>query len=274
MHPMKLKRVIVRGGGDLASGVVACLHRDGWRVIVAELAQPLVVRRKVAFAEAVYEGRVQVEEISARLANEPSDLEQILIDGDVAVLIDPDLKIVQDLAVSAIVDCRMLKEKYAEDNPPSIPLIGLGPGFIGGGNCLAVIETNRGKNLGKAIYQGKPEADTGKPALVNGFSLERVIYAPVDGRFDPLLEIGDIVQADQAIGKMNGELIKSKISGVIRGLIKEGIDIPKGTKVADIDPRSKKETCYKISDKAIIIGRSVCDVLNRHFNNAWSKDEN
>lgn len=263
---MKIKRVLIRGGGDLASGVAACLHRDGWQVIVAELAQPLVVRRKVAFAEAVYEGTVQVEEISARLASEPLEVEKILESGKVAVCVDPDLEIIDSLPVFAIVDGRMLKRHSDLGNPSSIPVIGLGPGFVGGENCHAVIETNRGENLGKAIYNGEPERDTGKPAPVHGYSLERVVYTPDAGMFKACLEIGDAVQEGQVLGKIGDNVIVSKISGVVRGLIREGITLPKWTKVADIDPRGKKEACYKISDKAIIIGCSVRDVLNDLFN--------
>ena len=258
---MKNIRVLVRGGGDLASGVVACLHRAGWQVLVCELPAPLVVRRKVAFAEAVYEGKMQVEGIDAQLAHSYADVEPILESGRVAVLVDPELTVLESLRFKAVVDARLLKRDLLDDNPKDLAIIGLGPGFEAGENCKVAIETNRGPNLGQILWEGKPEADTGKPAAVNGYSLERVLYAPAEGIVKHYCAICDVVEAGQLLAEVGGLEVKAKIAGVVRGLIREGIRVKKGIKIADIDPRMDSKSCYKISDKAIIIGCSVLEAM-------------
>lgn len=262
---MSKKRVLIRGGGDLASGVVACLHRSGWQVVVCELPQPLAVRREVAFCEAVYEGEKVVEGISARLVTEHSAIEIVLHDGDVAVLVDPDLKSLEEIPFFALVDSRILKKERIDDNPQTVPVIGLGPGFEAGVNCLVAVETNRGPRLGKAIWQGKPEADTGRPATVLGAAYERVCYAPCAGEVLHDAKIGDKVKKGDVIARVGDQHIAAKIDGVIRGLIRENVVVKQGIKIADIDPRNDKELCYKISDKAIIIGQTVTQVLEALF---------
>lgn len=258
---MPKKRVLVRGGGDLASGVVACLHRSGWQVVVCELPQPLAVRREVAFCEAVYEGEKVVQGISARLVTEHSGIETVLYNGEIAVLVDSELKVLEDMTFFALVDSRILKSDKVKDNPETLPVIGLGPGFETGVNCLVAIETNRGPQLGKAIWQGKPEADTGRPATVMGVDYERVCYAPCAGEVQPFAKIGDRVKKGGVIARVGNQKIVAKIDGVIRGLIRDGIEVKQGIKIADIDPRNDRELCYKISDKAIIIGQTVTQVL-------------
>lgn len=264
---MSNKRVLVRGGGDLASGVVACLLRAGWQVLVCELPEPLAVRRKVAFCEAVYEGEVVIEGIRARFVEDRLRIEDTWEEGAVAVLVDPFLKILQDMTFLALVDARILKLNMIEDNPSTIHVIGLGPGFEAGVNCLVAIETNRGPNLGKAIWQGKPEADTGRPAMVNGIDYERVCYAPCSGYVSHKAQICDMVKKGELIAKVGDQPVVARIDGVLRGLIREKVWVKQGIKIADIDPRGEKELCYKISDKAIIIGYSVSQVLETIYSN-------
>lgn len=258
---MKLRRVLVRGGGDLASGVVACLHRAGWQVVVAELAQPLVVRRKVAFASAVYEGSARVEEIVAQHIKQVDNLKNHDFEKSIPVIVDPDLIVLNGITFIAIIDARMLKSRFYDDNPRHYPLIGLGPSFEAGLNCDVVIETNRGANLGKVIWKGKPEEATGEPAKVNGISYDRVLYAPVAGVVKQWVAISESVDKDQLVATVGDVGVYTKIKGVVRGLIQDGIHIPKGTKIADIDPRNEIERCFKISDKAIIIGLSTLKAL-------------
>ena len=188
---MDKKIILVRGGGDLASGVAVCLHEAGYSVVITELAQPLVVRRKVSFAEAVYEGSCSVEGITGRKADSVTRALDFLAAGEIAVLVDPDCECLGSLAPIVIVDGRMLKREVANEFGEKWRVIGLGPGFTAGVNCWVAIETNRGPNLGKIFHEGSPDPDTGLPAIVMGFSRERVIYAHREGHFKALVDIGD-----------------------------------------------------------------------------------
>ncbi len=256
-----LKTVLIRGGGDLASGVAAVLHRKGWRVLICELPAPLVVRRKVSFAEAIWEGSCKVEEIEAYQAGNVSEIEDIFARKAIAVFIDPEMKILDSLSFDAIIDGRMLK-RY-EENPlyRKIPLIGLGPGFVAGGNCDAVIETKRGPGLGQAIFTGSAEENTGIPGIVNGYGLERVLYAPAEGVLECYVEIGDKVAHGQPIGRVGSIEFHAPFDGVVRGLARAGLRLQKGIKVGDIDPRMDVSMCYTISDKALLIGKGVLTAL-------------
>lgn len=263
---MNLSRtVLIRGGGDLASGVAAVLHRKGWRVLICELPAPLVVRRKVSFAEAIWEGSCKVEGIEAFLAQNASEIEDIFSRKAIPVLIDPEMKILENMSFDAIVDGRMLK-RY-EENPlfGSVPVIGLGPGFIAGGNCDAVIETNRGSTLGQVIFTGSAQENTGIPGIVNGYGLERVLYAPDAGVLETYVEIGDKVAQGQPIGKVGNTIFCAPFNGVVRGLARGGLFLQKGIKVGDIDPRMDVSMCYTISDKALLIGEGVLKALESIF---------
>jgi len=260
-----LKIVLIRGGGDLASGVAAVLHRKGWRVLICELPAPLVVRRKVSFAEAVWEGSCKVEEIEAYLAGNVSEIKDIFARKAIPVLTDPEIKIMDSMNFNAIIDGRMLK-RY-EENPlfGKIPLIGLGPGFVAGGNCDAVIETNRGPGLGQAIFTGSAEENTGIPGIVNGYGLERVLYAPAEGILESYVKIGDKVSRGQPIGRVGNTEFHAPFDGVVRGLARAGMRLQKGIKVGDIDPRMDVSMCYTISDKALLIGEGVLTALESIF---------
>lgn len=256
------KRILIRGGGDLASGVAACLYRHGWQVVISELPEPLVVRRKVAFAEAVWDGSCQVEEISAVLVADLDELAIALEEDKIAVKIDPDGKLLDELRFDAVVDARMLKD--FQQNPwfGTIPVVGLGPGFEVGSNCDAVIETKRGKSLGKAIWEGRAEANTGIPGIVDGRGLERVLYAPAEGVLKTFVEIGDIVQTDTVLAEIGGVQIRAHFEGLVRGMARPGLRLKKGIKIGDIDPRLDVELSYRISDKALLIGEGVLTALN------------
>jgi xanthine dehydrogenase accessory factor len=261
METKKQKPVLIQGGGDLASGVAAVLFRHGWNVVITELENPLVVRRTVAFAEAVWEKEFKVEEIFAVLCETDEDVKCILKRGDVAVVIDPEAKITERLDFAALIDARMLKKYLPKTTPASLAVIGLGPGFVAGDNCLAVIETNRGENLGKIFYQGLAQADTGTPGEVEGHGLERVLYSSAVGFFKPLVEIGDWVEEGQVLAKIGDSEVLAPFDGIIRGMLREGIEIKKRTKVGDIDPRNDPGLAFAISDKALIIGEAVLEVI-------------
>ena len=258
---MENKIILIRGGGDLASGVAVCLHEAGYSVVITELAQPLVVRRQVSFAEAVYEGTCHVEGIIGRKVEGAAQALDALAAGEIAVLVDPECEQLESLQPWAIVDGRMLKHDAPVEYAGRWRVIGLGPGFTAGMNCWVAIETNRGANLGKILLEGSPEPDTGRPAEVMGYSIERVLYAHREGQFKTLVEIGDQVQAGQTVAKIDGEPVRSQISGILRGLLRDGLNVAAGVKVGDVDPTGDKAVCFTISDKARKVGGAVVETL-------------
>ena len=255
------KIVLLRGGGDLASGVGAVLHRNGWQVVISELPEPMVVRRSVAFAEAVWETRYIVEEIPSVLCRNDEDVESTIQAGNISVVVDADAKIAERFDFRAVVDARMLKRFKTNTFQENIPVIGLGPGFIAGANCLAVIETNRGENLGKIIWEGSAEQDTGIPGIVDGRGLERVLYSPCEGTIRTFVQIGDLVKLGQLLAEVGGKAIVAPFDGLMRGMLRDGLRVQEHTKVGDVDPRTDSNLANQISDKAITIGKSVLEVI-------------
>ncbi|MGV8050757.1 MAG: selenium-dependent molybdenum cofactor biosynthesis protein YqeB [Anaerolineaceae bacterium] len=253
--------ILIRGGGDIASGVAIQLFRAGFHVLISELASPLMVRRTVSFGQAVFDGTCQVEEIIGELAKTSFHAQAIMQDGRVAVLVDPDLKVSQELPVAAIVDARMIKRESDQLLNAAPIVVGLGPGFTVGKNCHAVIETKRGENLGRVYWQGSAEPDTGIPEPVNGFARERVLYSPADGILLSNWEIGDLIEPNVQIASVNGKPIFSSFRGVLRGMIQNGMAVKKGMKVGDLDPQCEIGKCYLVSDKALKIGDGVLKVL-------------
>jgi xanthine dehydrogenase accessory factor len=252
---------MVRGGGDLGSGVVLRLHRAGAAVLVTELAQPIFVRRMVSFGEAIYRGKIQVEEVSAVRVETPGSTGQVLDNQSVAVLIDPDANAIQWFKPQVVVDARLLKEKpeYGLDIAPLV--IGLGPGFVAGEDCHAVIETKRGPNLGRVYWHGPTEVDTKIPESVSGYIEERVLRAPCKGVVNGLAKIGDLVSKDQVIAHVGDEEIKANFNGVVRGLIADGILVERNMKIGDLDPRQDPSLCYLVSDKSLAIGGAVLEAV-------------
>nr|MBC7243745.1 EF2563 family selenium-dependent molybdenum hydroxylase system protein [Chloroflexota bacterium] len=253
--------VLIRGGGDLGTGVAYRLHRAGFKVIIAELAQPLVIRRTVAFASAVYEGRMAVEGVEARLTHDLAEIEEFLAQGIVPVIVDPEGELISTLQPDVIVDARMAKRNLGTTITQAPIVIGLGPGFIAGQDVHAVIETARGHNLGRVILQGSAEPDTHIPGLVQGYGRERVLWAPCAGTFHGLLRIGDQVEAGQTVAYVAEQPVLASISGVLRGLLHNGLSVHEGQKVGDIDPRGTVEHCFTISDKALAISGGVLEAI-------------
>lgn len=254
--------VLVRGGGDLATGVAICLHQGGYKVIVTELAQPLVVRRKVAFAEAVFEGRIEVNGVLGLLAENLNQIESIHDQNAVAVLVDPNLELLYQSTYLAIVDARMLKDSSRVASYEPTKVIGLGPGFEGGKNCYAAIETNRGEDLGKIYFKGKPQRDTGVPATVEGRGSERVLYSPVAGEVIPNVEIGAIVEEGQVLVMVGGIPVFAPFAGVVRGMLRTRLHVHEHTKIGDVDPGFETKRAFEMSDKAWSIGNAVLQVIS------------
>ena len=253
--------VVVKGGGDLATGVAHRLHRVGMKVIVTELAQPTVIRRAVAFASAVFEGEVTVEGVVARRVEDATQAQALLPEGIIPVLVDPNASVVRELKPSVVVDAIIAKRNTGTKITDAPIVVALGPGFTAGLDAHAVIETNRGHHLGRVILAGSAEPHTGVPGPTAGFTAERVLRAPCAGTFTGQRRIGAPVVAGETVASVAGEPVVANISGVIRGLLADGLWVKAGKKVGDVDPRGVREHCFTISDKARAIGGGVLEAI-------------
>jgi xanthine dehydrogenase accessory factor len=252
--------VIIRGGGDLATGVALRLIRSGLSVVVTEIAQPLAVRRTVAFAEAVYSGETSVEGFTAHFIKDPTDSFRILTalgKQQVPVLLDPECSAAKALHAAVVVDARMTKHAPEAIGYSPILYIGLGPGFEAGVNCQVVIETRRGPMLGRVYWNGGPDPDTGQPEG----DPQRVLRAPAEGEFITHAQIGNHLEAGQVIAEVAGETIAAPFPGVLRGLLHPGLMVARGLKVGDVDPRDDPRVCQFVSDKALSIGGGVLEAI-------------
>jgi xanthine dehydrogenase accessory factor len=259
---------IIRGGGDLASGVAIRLHRAGLKIIMAELPSPLAVRRSVSFSEAVYAGETEVEGVRAHCVANLSDAADVIQAGQIAVMVDPGLQILESLPqtmagmeLAALIDGRMAKRPPDLDLQAAPLIIGLGPGFVAGENCHAVVETNRGHNLGRVFWHGSAEPDTGIPESVSSRRSERVLRAPADGVLLAHADIGDHLEPGQLVAEIAGVPIRAPFKGVLRGLVHPGIQVVKHMKVGDVDPRDDPSYCTSISDKAMAVGGGVLEAI-------------
>ena len=253
--------VLVRGGGDLASGAILRMARAGFNVIVSELPQPLAVRRTVSFAEAVYAGNVTVESIRAILVRSQQEAGLCFQQGNVAVLVDPSCACLAWFHPDVIVDARMTKQFNRFEPSQNAFVVGMGPGFIVGENCQAIVETIRGPNLGRVIWHGAAEADTGEPDSVLGFQAERVLRSPKAGLFQTDREIGERIKKGDVIAEVDGESVIALFNGIIRGLLHPSLWVEQGVKIGDLDPRDDPTLCKFVSDKALSIGGGVMEAI-------------
>jgi xanthine dehydrogenase accessory factor len=253
--------ILLRGGGDLASGVAVRLWRAGLRVVITELPNPMAVRRMVAFSEAVYQGVTVVEDIRARLIGTSTQYDEILDQGEIPVLVDPNLDCLEIIRPAVLVDARMRKRSPGTRMDVAQMVIGLGPGFVAGENCHAVIETKRGHTLGRVIWNGKPEEDTGVPEGIENHTSERVLRAPTDGVLEISLEIGDRLFEGQVVGRIDDFQIVAPFPGVLRGILPSGTFVSKGQKIGDVDPRDVISNCFLVSDKSLAIGGGVLEAI-------------
>lgn len=258
---MKPLRVLVKGGGDLGTGVAWRLHRCGFRVLVTETPRPTVIRRAVAFASAVYQGVVTVDGVTARLVADDAALAAAWAAGDVPVLIDPQGVVIQRLRPDALVDAILAKHNTGTHIADAPIVVALGPGFAAGVDCHAVVETSRGHNLGRVILEGSAEPNTGVPGTVGGEGVRRVLRAPAGGVFRAARAIGDQVQVGEIVAYVDDAPIRSQLNGVVRGLPHDGLLVSAGTKVGDIDPRAIVSHCFTISDKALAVGGGVVEAI-------------
>lgn len=273
---MNPKLVIVRGGGDLATGVVQALWRAGFLLVVLEVPDPSAIRRQVALSEAVYDGRATVEDVTARCCKSWRLLEKAWRSHEVPVVIDPQGRSIAELKPWAVVDAILAKKNLGTTRAMAPHTIALGPGFTAGMDVDVVVETKRGHNLGRLIYEGEAASNTGIPGIIAGYGKERVIHSPAAGYFYGLSAIGDMVENGQPIGIITQEALSdgtmpspelgisvpATLTGLLRGLIRNAYPVVQGFKIADIDPRREElKNCFTISDKARCLGGAVLTAL-------------
>jgi len=258
--------VIIRGGGDLATGVAVRLFRAGFSVMILEVNHPTVIRLPVSLARVVYENKAIVEEIEAVLIPSWEKAKDTIKQGKIPVLVDPEGCCIEKLSPAVLVDAILAKRNLGTKIDQAPLVIGLGPGFTAGEDVDVVVETMRGHNLGRVYYQGQAAPDTGVPGEVGGESIRRLLRTPAEGKISPLHSIGDIVKAGEIIAEVKGVPLKAEIFGVLRGLIYPQSWVTKGMKVGDIDPRGVREYCFTVSDKARSIGGAVLEAICAYLN--------
>lgn len=260
-HTFPNNLVLLKGAGDLGTGVAWRLQRVGFPVVITELAQPLVVRRTVAFASAVYERAITVEGITARRIDSIERVKQLLQDGIIPVLVDPETRAREMLKPLILIDAVMAKRNTGTrlDDAPFV--LALGPGFTPNVDCHAVIETQRGHNLGRVWWQRAAEPNSGEPGESGGKRAERLLRAPCDGMVKKRLEIGDAARQGEVIAWVNGLEVLAPFDGILRGLVHDGIPVTAGMKIGDVDARANRENCFTISDKALAIGGGALEAI-------------
>ena len=263
--------VIVRGAGDISTGTIHRLFKAGFDVLVLETERPSAIRRRVAFSEAVYDGAATVEGVTATRIADTGEISATLARGDVPLLVDPAGESIRQLCPSAVVDAILAKKNLGTSMDMAPLTIALGPGFAAGRDVHYVIETMRGHDLGRIIASGSATPNTGVPGMIGGYGAERVIHAPAAGVFRLLRDIGSVVEAGEAVGCIatpEGDVpVRAKIAGLLRGILRDGYTVPKGFKLADVDPRlDQLKNCATISDKARCIAGSVLELVSAQAN--------
>ena len=254
-------KIIIRGGGDLGSGVALRLHHIGWEILICETESPSCLRRSVSFANAIFENETKVEDVFAIKSDLSENIYEILKKKSIPVLIDPEMKVVSYFQPDVIIDARMLKKFVSYDLDQKYMIIGLGPGFSAGINCHAVIETNRGHFLGRAIWSGSPQKDTGSPGRIQGKDIERVLRSPSDGVIVSKAKIGEIFKKGDIIGFVDSDPITAPFDGCLRGLMHNGLQVQTGLKIGDLDSRMDPLLTSFVSEKALAIAGGVLEAI-------------
>ena len=259
--------IIIRGAGEMATGTAYRLHRAGFhKILLTEVSAPLAVRRLVSFSEAVHDSSATVEGTEARLVARTEDIQDLWSRNIIPVIVDPDNKAKDLLHPDVVIDAILAKENLGTTMQDAPLVIGFGPGFYAGQDVHYVIETNRGHNLGRLIFEGPAAPNTGTPGSIAGETARRVLRAPEDGVFESDLSICDVVETGAVVGHVGGQPVAARLPGVIRGLIRHNTPVTKGLKVGDIDPRGNKSYCNTISEKARAIGGTVLEAILMRFN--------
>lgn len=251
--------IVIKGAGDLATGIAWRLHRCGFQVCCTDIAQPTTVRCTVAFSRAIYDGEATVMGLTAKRAADAADAERIMAAGQIPVLIDPDYKEACKLKPEVLVDAIIAKKNLGTKITDAPLVVGVGPGFVAHENCHFCVESNRGHDMGRTIYEGSPEPDTATPGNVGGFSQERIVRATADGIWHPVVKITDVVKKGDLIAYAGETPVYAGMDGIVRGMMPEGTPTKKGLKSGDIDARCKVENCFTSTDKALAIAGGIME---------------
>lgn len=258
--------VVIKGGGEVASAVAHRLSQCHFKVCLTEQPYPTAINRGVVFCEAVYEGEKEVEGVVARLITSAEDILPTWEENKLPIIVDPQASIVNALHPEVIVDAIMAKENLGTKISDATLVIGLGPGFKAGKDVHVVVETNNSENLGKVILIGEAEANTGIPLSIGGLTEERLLYSPIKGVLRPAREIGDVVAAGDTVAWVGDYPVKAKIDGVLRALLRSGLEVDKQTKLGEVDPRGDKQVCYTIRARMRAIAGGVLEAILMHLN--------
>jgi xanthine dehydrogenase accessory factor len=263
---MRPLRIVIKGAGEMASGIAHRLFMAGLtQICMTEIARPLAVRRKVAFCEAVYEGSMEVEGVTAELVADAPGVEQAWTKKHIAVIIDPEWKIIGQLKPDVVIDAIMAKRNTGTGKTQAPLVIGVGPGFSAPDGVHVVVESNRGHSLGRAIYSGEAEAHTGMPGLTAGYARERVLRSPNAGTVRHVKSIGEVVKKGDIVMYVDETPVPAAIDGIVRGQIRE-ITVDNNEKIGDIEPRGDVSYCWTISEKARAIAGGVLEAIMHVMN--------
>lgn len=261
-----MKKVLIKGAGDLATGIAYRLSKCGFEIVMTETAVPTTVRRTVAFSQAVYDSECVVEGMKAVLVHNMAEIEKAHAEKAIPVIVDEKAAIIDEYHPDILVDAIIAKRNLGTSIDRAKLVIGVGPGFTAGVDCHYVVETKRGHYLGKVITEGSAIPNTGVPGMINGYAAERIIRALAEGEFSPIHHIGDTVEKGEIVATAGGTDIPALMPGIIRGMLQEGVHVVPGMKCGDIDARCEYEYCFQISDKARSIGGGVLEAILRAEN--------
>lgn len=256
-------KILIKGAGDLATGIAVRLYQCGHRIVMTEIEKPLTVRRMVAFSRAVYEGEAVVEDICGRMVTTLEEAEQVVSDGEIAVIVDPVAEIRNQFQPDVIIDAILAKKNLGTKVTDAPFVIGVGPGFTAGKDCHCVIETKRGHTLGNVIWKGSAIPNTGVPGNVGGYTIERLIRASAPGNMEAIVSIGDMVQEGQVVAYTGGKPVYAKMTGIVRGMLQNDVTVEENLKIGDIDARCERSHCFTISDKARSIGGAALEAVTQ-----------
>ncbi|MGO9121675.1 MAG: selenium-dependent molybdenum cofactor biosynthesis protein YqeB [Desulfomonilaceae bacterium] len=260
-------KIIIRGAGEMATGTAVRLYRSGFRkLLMTEIERPLAVRRLVSFCEAIYEGQCQVENVTAVRLDDLANVSRTWENGRIAVIVDPQIASRDVIKPDVVIDATLAKKNLGTSIRDASLVIALGPGFFAGKDAHWVIETNRGHNLGRLILEGAADPDTGIPGPIGGETVRRVIRAPENGIFEPVVHIGTMVEEEQTVGYVGAAQVNVRLRGVLRGIIRPRTPVTRGLKIGDVDPRGDPGYCSTISEKARAIGGTVLEAILMRFN--------